>query len=49
MSQTDGVTKKIRTNLLGYINNNADEKEKFLKIEETKEQKEEELRAQMSS
>ena len=44
--ETDGVTKKIRTNLLGYINNNADEKEKFLKIEETKEQKEEELRAQ---
>ena len=38
--ETDGVTKKIRTNLLGYINNNADEKEKFLKIEETKEQKE---------
>ena len=36
--ETDGVTKKIRTNLLGYINNNADEKEKFLKIEETKEQ-----------
>lgn len=44
--ETDGVTKKIRTNLLGYINNNAEEKERFLKIEETKEQKEEELRAQ---
>ena len=44
--ETDGVTKKIRTNLLGYINNNAEEKERFLKIEETKEQKEEELRTQ---
>ena len=44
--ETDGVTKKIRTNLLGYINNNAEEKERFLKIEETKEQREEELRTQ---